>query len=452
MGIGSNLGAFASGFQTSFNLKLLKKEKERQDKLVEEKEANAMNWYNSNKENLNNFQSQPQDIRNQLIFNSVIYSDDWHKYLADCEKAIQNNDLEELKHLNDMEEEKIKAETNMLSLGVRPENAFIGKYYSDEDLKYVKELNIGKVAGGKTAETMMGQTWKEQGFGEIPITPKTAGISDYNSATTYLSKFVNSPLDVFNKEKASIQNKFGIDVSNITQESLREPEKVSTLTANQFFKTPDEVIKKSSKVEGYRIDPTLDKEKGWYANYTPEPTGEKPNPNSYLFGKKDLYGNVQSMGIIPYATQLNISSGIPLTEEQKKEIINNHNIQKSLLDEDSLKQVELILKQLEINLEGTAFTPEPIPEPTPGPGPIQKGVNWIKGLYNQQKGYPVNNMQGSEINQGIPTPTMSTEQKGALISSLSKEELFKQMKGLDPSDPMYKLLYEEAKKRGYITE
>jgi len=62
---------------------------------------------------------------------------------------------------------------------------------------------------------------------EATITPKTAGISDYNSAATYLSKFVNSPLDVFNKEKASIQNKFGIDVSNITQESLREPEKVS---------------------------------------------------------------------------------------------------------------------------------------------------------------------------------------------------------------------------------
>lgn len=58
-----------------------------------------------------------------------------------------------------------------------------------------------------------------------PTEIKTPGISDYNSAATYLSKFVNSPLDVFNKEKASIQNKFGIDVSNITQESLREPEK-----------------------------------------------------------------------------------------------------------------------------------------------------------------------------------------------------------------------------------
>ena len=56
-----------------------------------------------------------------------------------------------------------------------------------------------------------------------PTEVKVAGISDYNSAATYLSKFVNSPLDVFNKEKTSIQNKFGIDVSNITQESLREP-------------------------------------------------------------------------------------------------------------------------------------------------------------------------------------------------------------------------------------
>jgi len=58
--------------------------------------------------------------------------------------------------------------------------------------------------------------------------PKTPGISDYNSAATYLSKFVNAPPETFNKVLAGLQKQFpDIDMSSITQESLREPEKVS---------------------------------------------------------------------------------------------------------------------------------------------------------------------------------------------------------------------------------
>jgi len=35
---------------------------------------------------------------------------------------------------------------------------------------------------------------------------------------------------------------------------------------------------------------------------------------------------------------------------------------------------------------------------------------------------------------------------------MTKKELENAIKGLDPSDPMYKLLYNEAVKRGYITK
>ncbi len=64
-------------------------------------------------------------------------------------------------------------------------------------------------------------------FGEI-TEPKAPGITDYNSAVNYLSKFKYSPPDIFNKMKTGFQNQFpNIDVSAITQESLREPEKVA---------------------------------------------------------------------------------------------------------------------------------------------------------------------------------------------------------------------------------
>jgi len=57
-----------------------------------------------------------------------------------------------------------------------------------------------------------------------PTEVKVAGISDYNSAATYLSKFVNAPPETFNKVLAGLQKQFpDIDMSSITQESLREP-------------------------------------------------------------------------------------------------------------------------------------------------------------------------------------------------------------------------------------
>jgi len=61
-------------------------------------------------------------------------------------------------------------------------------------------------------------------FGE-PTEAKTPGITDYNSAVNYLSKFKYSPPDIFNKMKTGFQSQFpNIDISAVTQESLREPE------------------------------------------------------------------------------------------------------------------------------------------------------------------------------------------------------------------------------------
>lgn len=126
----------------------------------------------------------------------------------------------------------------------------------------------------------------------------------------------------------------------------------------KYYKTSAEVIAGEPKIEGFMIDPTLDKTKGWYANYVKE---VKEDPNNYLFGKKDVYGNISRMGIIPYDAQMQISYGQPLTDIQKTQIKNNHELQKSLLDEGMLVKVEAILRQIGIPLEGVT-APTTIPE------------------------------------------------------------------------------------------
>ena len=177
MGIGYGLKGFAGGFATGIGLglenkkiKMIKEEQERAEKLAKEKEENAMDWYNTNKDTLVNFQTQPQDTRNMLIFESTKYSDDWNDYLRDMENAKQAGDFEELKHLNDIAEEKIKAERDMLGFGVTAENGFIGKHYTEEDMDYVKKLRMGALTNKPIGTKMY-----EESFGELP--PETKEIT-----------------------------------------------------------------------------------------------------------------------------------------------------------------------------------------------------------------------------------------------------------------------------------
>ena len=200
MGIGSGLGAFAGGFQASYSLKLLKKEKERQEKLVKEKEANAMNWLSTNKESLNNFQTQPQEKRNMLIYESDQYSENWHKYLTDSEKALQAGDLEELKHLNDQAEERLRIEGDMLELGVTAENGFLGNYYTPESMDYVKKLRMGALSN-KPIGTHM---YEEAGYGKLPAeegTPLSAkdnwAIEHYNLPEKHPEKISFDQLSLY---------------------------------------------------------------------------------------------------------------------------------------------------------------------------------------------------------------------------------------------------------------
>jgi len=290
MGFGSNLGAFASGFQATHSLKLMKKEKERNEKLAKEKEANAINWYTANKESLKGFQDQPQDVRNMLLYESVLYSDDWHKTLRDFEDAIQEGDLEEAKHINDMLEEQLKIEGDMLELGVKAENGFIGKYYTDESMEYVKKLRMGNL-GNKPIGTKM----YEESYGELPAETKAPAISDYTGVTNYLSRFINTSPEIFNNIKLGLQNKFpDIDMSNITQESLREPEKAVTGGGEKLrvtsLNTLEEYRQKALDANTWKeAESIIDDYKE--AGYDPAPLEEKANEQEWINAKIDELDN-----------------------------------------------------------------------------------------------------------------------------------------------------------------
>ena len=221
---GYAIQGFAGGFATGLGLgmenkkiKMLQEEQKRAEKLAKEKEENAMDWLNTNQDSLMNFHTQPQDMRNMLIFESVQYKKEWTDYLRDVEDFLQAGDLESLKNLNNMEEEKIKAERDMLGLGIRPENAFVGKYYDEKDMEYVKKLQMGKLPIKPIGTQMF-----EQEFGELPPETKEP---DLTGAINYLKKFPNPTPEQFNSLRTGAEKYFNVDLSNVTQESLREPEK-----------------------------------------------------------------------------------------------------------------------------------------------------------------------------------------------------------------------------------
>jgi len=106
-----------------------------------------------------------------------------------------------------------------------------------------------------------------------------------------------------------------------------------------------------------------------------------------------------------------------------------------------LPKVEAILKQIGIDLNEK---PEVILPTGEQSQPKSKLDQWVENAKSNIEG--IKDMFTKET----PTPKLSTEQKEAMIPTMSNEELYNALKGLDPSDPIYKALYEEAVKRGLI--
>ncbi|MBA7562093.1 hypothetical protein ES695_02165 [Candidatus Atribacteria bacterium 1244-E10-H5-B2] len=420
---GYALSGFASGLSTGFSIQLekskidaLKKEQERLEKAEKEAERLFQEWYDSpeTKEFCANLDTASQGERTHFIVGARRMGEDIFKYFTEIDNDIREGRIKEAQDKNDLLETKIKSYTDLAALGMTatfPDGSPMK--ISPEDIEFQKKIQIGKMAGGPTGEAMGMQMWKRRGLEEITPTPKAPGITDYNSAANYLSKFKASPPDVFNRIKTGFQSQFpNIDMAGITQESLREPEKP----------IPEGEI-------------TAGEKRTW------------DMASSVLFGSSDFVTGISKPGIISTMISSKLNMGDTLTEEENTEVRNNYNAIKGTLPSEVLGIVESQLKRYGIPLEA----PEPEPVITPEPEPKRWWEFW-KGetpTVTPAKTAPITPGVTPKVGE-IPTPKVPTGAKEAMIPMMSKKELEEAIKGLDPSDPMYKLLYDEAIKRGYI--
>ncbi|MBA7578153.1 hypothetical protein ES708_20009 [subsurface metagenome] len=178
--------------------------------------------------------------------------------------------------------------------------------------------------------------------------------------------------------------------------------------------------------------------------------------SSVLFGSSDFVTGISKPGIISSMISSKLNMGDPLTEEEKTEVRNNYNAIKGTLPSEIINVVESQLKRYGISLEAPepTITPE-VPPVTPQPGILQRGIDKVKSIIGGGPDMkPIWGLEGEtpkgEIPKEAPPMKVPTEEKEAMIPMMTKKELEEAIKGLDPSDPMYKLLYDEAVKRGYI--
>ena len=188
--------------------------------------------------------------------------------------------------------------------------------------------------------------------------------------------------------------------------------------------------------------PEVSKEQGTEGEITAGQKRSWDMASSVMFGSSDWVTGISKPGIISQAISNKLNMGQVLTEDENTEIRNNYNAIKETLPNEIKSVIESQLQRYGISLE---TPPEaPIPELTPEqPGLIQKGVTAVKDFLG---------MKGAPPTEEIPTPKVSPGAKEAMIPLMTKKELEDAIKGLDPSDPMYELLYDEAVKRGYITK
>ena len=369
---GYGLQAFAGGFATGLGLgmenkkiKMIQDEQKRAEKLAKEKEENAMNWYNTNQDSLTNFHTQPQDIRSGLIFESVKYKKEWTDYLRDIENFLQSGDLEGLKHLNDIEEEKIKAERDMLKIGIRPENAFIGKYYSEEAMEYTRKLQMGKLSNKPIGTQMF-----EKEFGKLPEeAPKAPTMADEKSAITILKTFANASPEQFANQRNILEQRTGLDLSAYTQDILKE-------TGSEMFNlynTPEEVMANVKAPAGLTVIPKRDTKTGkYYGSFSKETgvgagegvegeisAGQKRTfdmASSVMFGSSDWVTGISKPGIISQNISNKLNMGQKLAEEEIAEVRNNYNAIEGTLPDEIKSVIESQLQRYGISLEAP---PEP---------------------------------------------------------------------------------------------
>jgi hypothetical protein len=403
------MGDFATSFETGWNIgsdivaaKLVKQEKERAKKLLEDFQAKVEEYQISGNEITYSEKLQLGVLVSQLGQTYATTFDSINTAQSNYDKEKMTQEAQNLRNKNDNLTILIKEMKDNPYLSGADLSAFdkitglnLSQLWNKETIDKIKNNELSKEEfneklgiTGKLPEEYRKPYMEQQGIIQPGLeatttAPKAAGISDYNSAVNYLKNYANSKMsdENFYKVRDGTAAKFGLDLSNMTRESLKEPEKV---------------IGKSTK---------------------------GISAQDFLFGDK--------LGT-------NIFAGMDLntlTDEDKTSIRNYYNLNKSFIIPEELPQVEAYLTQLGVDLNAPIINPETTIETTPQPGLIQKGVNWVKNAWNQQKGYPVTSMQG--------TPTMQGTKKD--YTTMTVDELYELADKQNDAGA-----YAELKRRGYI--
>ena len=212
-----------------------------------------------------------------------------------------------------------------------------------------------------------GVNYTKEGYvPDIPA-PTQPKMADEKSAIDVLKVFIGASPETFEKQRRILEQRTGLDLSNYTQDILKE----SGNEVFNLYNTPEEVMAKVKAPTGLTVVPSRDSKTGkYFASFQKEAkstTDKVTDPEGILFGINGIMKDY-------------INSGSQLGDQQKAEIRNNYDIIKPSLDVEAKKQVEDYLQQIGIDVNAPAETP--IPEPTPEtaqPNLLQKGVNAVKG-------------------------------------------------------------------------
>ena len=348
--------AFSTGFGVGYSVgsdiaakKAIKKEKERTEKLVEELKTKIEEYQLSGDEISYSEKMQLGVLVSQLGQTYASTFSDINNAQSSFDKEKLSQEAQNLRNKNDMFATLVKEIKD-------------NKYLSQADLSALDEITgapFSKLWNKDVIEGIRNEETKQQTLDNVlgvykatpavnmpyemtqqvaeqtglnmpeampPATPKTPGITDYKGAADYLNKFINANPETFNAIKAGLEKNTGIDLSAITQQSLKTPEKVPAVA--------------KTKVQ---------------------------DPNDVLFGTNGIMKNY-------------INSGSQLGEEQKAEIRNNYNLIRPSLSADVRTQVEEYLQQIGIDINAPVEAPitETTTPEVKQPGPIGKAWNWLK--------------------------------------------------------------------------
>ena len=175
---------FASGLQSGLSLgmeryriKSLAEEKKALEKAKEEEKLAMNTWLADNRESIENYSNLSQEEKNWLIASSFQYSEKMAGFFNDWDKSIKEGNVEEAKNKQKQWEDILATKKDLSLAGVGLSEGFFidgAKYDPNKplippkDTEYLRKVEIGKFAGGDTASAIARETWKGQGYGELP--------------------------------------------------------------------------------------------------------------------------------------------------------------------------------------------------------------------------------------------------------------------------------------------